>query len=144
MGQLTRAYNKSGTIRFDALREMRAKHPSILGELSWANVYERPDLQIAAITLKLRDDHKNFRETPDWIYFTDAAYNGGVAGVQRDRRACTLASWCDPNKWFGNVELTCTKSKRPLYGNRSACDINRHHVVDVMKRSEKYKYLWKK
>ena len=72
--------------------------------------------------------------------FSDAAYNGGIGGVNSERRACKISSQCDPAKWFNNVEYFCLKSKAPLYGKRSACDINRHHVRDVMLvRSAKYK-----
>lgn len=66
------------------------------------------------------------------LAFADAAYNGGIGGLNSERRACKLAPDCDPTKWFGNVELYCLKSKAALYGNRSACDINRHHVKDVL------------
>lgn len=142
MGQITRAWRTDGTLRFDALAEMRAKHPS-LRELSWVNVYDRPDLQLRAIVLKSRDDYNNLRVIKDPVErlsFADAAYNGGLGGVQSDRRACQVKAGCDPQKWFGHVEHTCTKSKRALYGNRSACDINRHHVRDVIRiRSNKYK-----
>ncbi len=76
------------------------------------------------------------------LAFADAAYNGGMNGVQSDRRACGLKQGCDPQQWFGNVESTCTKSRAALYGKRSACDINRQHVQAVMQlRSAKYRPL---
>lgn len=74
------------------------------------------------------------------LAFADAAYNGGMGGVQKERRACGLKTGCDPQQWFGHVEHVCLKSRRVLYGNRSACDINRHHVHDVINvRSVKYR-----
>lgn len=78
------------------------------------------------------------------LAFADAAYNGGQGGVDRERRACKISQGCDHREWFGNVEKYCLKSKTALYGNRSACDINRHHVKDVLKiRATKYqKYFW--
>lgn len=79
----------------------------------------------------------------DVLAFADAGYNGGNEGVTREQRACKLDSKCDPGKWFGNVELFCMKSKALLYGNRSACDINRQHVKDVLTiRAQKYKNIW--
>jgi membrane-bound lytic murein transglycosylase MltF len=122
---------------------MRAKHPKHLYELTWNNVYERPDLQIRALVLKMRDNYQAFapysHSSMDALAFADAAYNGGVGGVNKERRACKLSSTCDPSKWFGNVELFCMKSTTVLYGARSACDINRHHVQDVLlKRSARY------
>jgi hypothetical protein len=143
LGQLTRAYRPDGSIRFDALAEMRQKHRLALGELSWHNIYDRPDLQIRAVVLKSRDNYKYYlpfsATTDDALAFGDAAYNGGIGGLNNERRACKLASSCDHTKWFGNVEKYCLKSKAALYGNRSACDINRHHVKDVLLiRSAKY------
>jgi membrane-bound lytic murein transglycosylase MltF len=74
------------------------------------------------------------------LAMTDAAYNGGIGGVLNERRACGLREGCDPNKWFGHVEKVCLKSTKPLYAGRSACDINRHHVHDVLHtRMPKYK-----
>jgi hypothetical protein len=142
LGQLTRAYRIDGTLRFDALAEMRTQHPA-LQELDWSNVYQRPDLQLRALVLKSRDNFQALRQVSDpWarLSFADAAYNGGLAGVQLERRACALKAGCDPQQWFGHVENVCLKGRVALYGGRSACDINRHHVVDVMTvRAEKYR-----
>lgn len=140
--QITRAYKQDGSIRFDALAELKNKHPA-LKEWSWSNVYTRPDLQIMAIVLKTRDDYKslfNINDPIERLKFTDSAYNGGLRGVTQDRRACGLRKDCDPQIWFGNVEHTCMKSRKPIYGNRTACFINREHTEMVFKiRSEKYK-----
>jgi len=147
LGQITRAFKADGTIRFDALSELKHKYPKELAELSWQVVYDRPDLQIRTLTLMMRDNYQYFNrhvKDPYHAYaFADAAYNGGAGGVDHERRACKLATWCDPNQWFDNVEKLCLKSKAALYGNRSACDINREHVRNVINtRSEKYaKYL---
>lgn len=144
-GQITRAYKTDGSIRFDALQEMKDKHP-VLREWSWGNVYIRPDLQLTAVVLKSHDDYKKLYMVKDPIarlHFTDAAYNGGIGGVNNERRACGLNKNCNPQLWFGNVEHTCLKSKKPLYSGRSACDINRHHVIDVFNvRAEKYKIFF--
>lgn len=78
------------------------------------------------------------------IAFGDAAYNGGRRGLDAERRACRLAKDCDHTRWFDNVERFCLKSPVALYGNRSACDINRHHVKDVVViRAPKYKEFFK-
>lgn len=142
MGQITRAYSTTGAIRFDALSEIRKLH-SELRELSWANVYTRPDLQLRAIVLKMRDNYQyydKYTDSTNAYMFADAAYNGGIGGVNNERRACKLSSKCNPDLWIGNVELFCLKSKAALYGQRSACDINRHHVEDVLvTRAPKYK-----
>lgn len=145
MGQLTKAFRKDGRLRFDTLTELSKKYSSELKELSWNNVYDRPDLQIRAIMLLSKNNHKQLyaiKEPFQRLAMTDAAYNGGLGGVFKDRRLCGLTKDCNPLIWFNHVEKTCSKSKKILYGNRNACDINRHHVKDVLKtRLEKYKPL---
>ena len=142
LGQITRAWNPNGKLRFDALQEMKDRHPA-LREWSWANVYNRPDLQLRAVVLKVRGDYQTLGSVKDAhqrLAFADAAYNGGMGGVQNERRACQIKTGCDPQQWWGNVEATCLKSRQPLYGVRSACDINREHVKSVLQiRSPKYK-----
>lgn len=144
LGQLTRAWRPDGSLRFDALQEMRDGHPA-LRDLSWQNIYQRPDLQMRAVVLKVRQDFAALHFIPDRserLLFADAAYNGGRGGVVKEIRACGIKSGCDHHRWFGHVELTCLKSRKPLYGGRSACDINRYHVRDVvLKRAPKYRGL---
>ena len=140
--QLTRTWRADGTERFDTLTELANRHRSELRELSWLNVKQRPDLQVRAGVLLIRQNYKALfmvkdREQRNWM--ADAAFNGGLGGLEKERRACGLAANCDPGIWFEHVERYCLKSKSPLYGNRSACDINRHHVFTVAKeRYSKY------
>jgi len=145
LGQITRAYNSSGQVRFDALAEIRDRH-SVLRELNWANVYTRPDLQIRAVVLKMKDNYQyyiRYTDSENSLAFADAAYNGGIGGLDNERRACKITINCNPAMWFDNVEKFCLKSKAALYGQRSACDINRFHVKDVLvTRSLKYKQFF--
>lgn len=142
--QITRAYDNTGRIRFDALEELRTKYRSELYELNWLNIYSRPDLQIRAGLLKMKENYDQFRaysyNDTEALAFADAAYNGGVSGVNKERRACVLTAGCDPSKWFGHTEKLCLKSKSALYGSRSACDINREHVQSVI-NVRPYKYM---
>lgn len=146
LGQITRTWRPDGTTRFDSLTEMRNKHPS-LREWSWQNVYQRPDLQIRAVVLMSKANWDALRfvtEPHERLTMANAAYNGGLGGVQSDRRACQIKPGCDPQKWWGHVEHTCTKSKAPLYGQRSACDINRMHSEHVVRKEmPKYERLFK-
>jgi hypothetical protein len=146
LGQLTRAYRQDGSIRFDALAEARRLDPRGLNELRWETVYQRADLQIRVIVLMSRHTWNRLKslvpQDEPRLAMADAAYNGGLGGLLDERRACALKAGCDPNLWFGHVEHTCQKSRKPLYGTRSACDINRHHVHDVLNvRMSKYKGL---
>lgn len=141
--QITKAFNTDGSIRFDSLTDIRRAHMAELKELSWQNVEVRPDLQLRILILINRDNHTSLNMITgplNRLAMTDAAYNGGLKGLQNDRMQCSLTQGCNPQYWFGNVEKTCSKSKKILYGNQSACDINRYHVNRVMNlSSSKYK-----
>lgn len=135
MGQITRAWAKGGSLRLDALADTRRLDPS-LAEWSWANVYTRPDLQLRAIVATGRDCDRRLSamvHSPQArLEMCDAAYNGGYGGMQHDRRACGQRAGCDPQRWFGNVEATCTKSSSAAPGyRRGPCAINREHVEMV-------------
>lgn len=134
LGQVTRAFNPDGSVRFDTLGEMAKRYKVELREAKWETIYQRPDIQLRIMILMLRDDYKKLYTVDDKenrMQMVDAAYNGGLGGVLKERRACGLSKNCNPNIWFNNVEKYCLKSKKVLYGTRSACDINRHHVEDV-------------
>lgn len=142
LGMLTRAFHPDGRTRFDALAELRERHPA-LRDLSWVNVYGRPELQLRALVLKSRDDFQTFgpvRSIVNRLVFQVAAYNRGVGGIQAERRLCQVTEGCDPQLWWGHVERTCTASRQPIYAGRSACDINRAHVQKVVEvRAPRYK-----
>jgi hypothetical protein len=132
--QVTRAYNKDGTIRFDSLSNMQRTYKQDLKEANWGIIYQRPDIQIRIGVLMVRDDYKklyNVSNEMNRLQMTDSSYNGGLKAVLDARRACGMALNCDPNIWFGNVEKYLNKSRKPIYGTRSPYDINTHHVEDV-------------
>lgn len=134
-GQITRAWRADGTLRFDALADVRRLDPG-LAEWNWDNVYRRPDLQLRAIVAMNRDCYRRIaqlvRDDQARLQMCDAAYNGGWAGMQAERRACGQKAGCDPQQWFGHVEHTCLKSKTAWQGyGQSACEINRGHVLAV-------------
>lgn len=146
LGQLTRVFNRNGTVRWDMLRTLRLRHPKELKELTWNNIYKRPDLQIKALVLLWRDDYeylsKSIRNKKEIQWFVDSAYNGGFKWLNRERIMCKFTKGCDPDLWFNNVEkMKSRRARRKLYGTRTAWDINRHHVRDVRLRSKKYKKL---
>lgn len=135
LGQLTRAFRADGSTRFDALSELVAAHPKELAGLSWQNRYD-PTLQLRALVLKDKQGCNLVRDakTPsDQLAMCFAAYNGGIGGLNSDRRSCAGTKGCDPGKWFGNVEHTSLKAKTavPGYG-KSFFAINRGYVQNIM------------
>jgi hypothetical protein len=142
MPQITRTWRADGSLRFDALAEIKALHPE-LAALNWANVYQLPNLQLLTVVLKNRDNWAAFagvRDPGQRLIFSTLAYNRGVGGVRSEMRACALTPGCDPQRWTGHVERTCTASRQPLYGVRSACDISRGYPEDVIeRRAPKYR-----
>lgn len=141
--QLTRAYREDGSVRFDTIKNLRDDYKLELKELGWDNVKDRHDLQMRAGILLIKQNYKalyNVENEEARLHMTDAAHNSGVGNTQKERRACGLASDCDPGLWIGNVENYCQRSKKAIYAGRSACDITRHHVRDVFfTRLPKYK-----
>lgn len=146
MGQITRAYAADGSVRMDAMAGVRHLDPS-LSDLSWSNVYTRPDLQLRAMVAMDHDCDRRLRsmvrDPLERVRMCDAAYNGGFAGMQSERRACGQRAGCDPQRWFSHVSEVCLKSKVRWKGyGRSACEINRGHVLDVtVVRAPKYRPL---
>lgn len=145
LGQFTRAWGGDGRLRFDALAEVRALAPVDLQELSWDNVYQRADLGLRAVLVKLHDCDTRLQRLGRFgadvrVAFCDAAYNGGAGGLQSDRKLCALKPGCNPGQWFGHVEHTSGKSRAKWQGyGQSAFDINREHVrMAVLVRRPKY------
>lgn len=142
-GQITRKFNKDGSVKADYLAATKRLDPS-LSEWSWDNVYKRPDLALRAIVVMTKDCHRRMskliRDKKELVNFCDSEYNGGPL-VQQERRSCGQRPGCDPQKWFGNVERICLRSKvkRKGYG-ASACDINREHVQMVV-NVRRHKYI---
>lgn len=142
LSMITRTWNKDGSQRFDTLADLRRAHMQELKELSWSNVYQRPDLQIRSMIILTRTNYKalyQMKDTYQRLAATDSAYNGGLGGVKKQRQICGLKANCDPQIWFDHLEKIVVKSTKPLYAGRSADIINKHHVQDVLKiRMPKY------
>lgn len=149
LGQVTRAWRSNGVKRLDTLAYLKKRYPVQLKDLNWNNILDRPDLQMRASLLLHMSNYKNLiKIIPndfERLAFADSAYNGGMKYIYRDRKKCGLMKDCDPDKWFGNVENINSRGTRILYGNRTANDINRYHVNDVLiSRMSKYMIFYLK
>lgn len=147
--QITRAYDKKGKLRFDNVAILNKKYRD-LKEMTWDNIYKRPDLQVRSMVYLFKEGFDKLFIVKDKFERTamsDAAYNGGYGHVNRERIACGVLKKCDPQKWFGNVaNIKTVKSQKKIsiYGNKSAWDINREHVTNTLKvRLAKYEAYYK-
>lgn len=146
VSQITVAYNPDGTVRMDALGDLKNRYKAELKDLNWGNILERPDLQVRAMVLLTKGNYNQFlpvKSEIDRIRMADSAYNGGVKAVKDARMVCGLSKDCDPQIWLGNTERYIKKSTKAIYAGRSPLDINLHHVKDVtITRRGKYEALY--
>ena len=146
--QITRTFRRDGRVKSDNLRSLKRKYPKELKGLNWDNIKDKPNLQLKAGLLLWKDIWLRLPKKLPLkvrIAFADSIFNGGYL-LYRERRICKLRKGCDPDKWFNNVEdIKDLRNSKKLYGNRTAYDINRHHVRDVLKvRLKKYIKLYRK
>lgn len=136
LGQLT------VTSRFNAFEEVK-KLDSRLKDWKWEDRFNA-EKQMISIVVMLRRNYKIFKSAEnelDQYAFALASYNGGIGGIQSDQRICKNTKGCNPNLWFGNVELTSLKKKTAVNGySQSFFQINRKYPVNILfNRRFKYK-----
>jgi len=125
------------TKRFDALAELRRANPTALAGWDWASptLYD-PARQLRGLALLDMQGWRVLAGVPDddRLAMMLAAYNGGMGGLQSDRRACAGTPGCDPTRWWGNVEHTSLKAKTAVKGyGKSFFQINREYPVDILR-----------
>lgn len=136
LGQLT------VTPKFNNFMEAKKLHPS-LRDWTWDNRYDAK-YQIRTMVLMDKFNHGKLgwaHNEHERMAMAFGAYNGGLGGVLSDRTVCRATAGCDPTKWFGHIEHTSKKAKKPVKGyGKSFFEINREYVRNVMiHRRERYK-----
>lgn len=141
----TKTWKKDGSVRFDTLTRLAKTYPNELKGLNWTTVKQRPDLQIRGLLLLMNETYSKLPTVSDVEArhaMTVSAYNSGHGRLTRDRMTCKLKKGCNPNLWFGNVEMVKAPgyaTSKGLY-SRTPWQINREHVKEVINiRSPKYK-----
>lgn len=104
------------------------------------------EMQLRALVAYDRNLYRQIRfgaTERDKLAFTFSAYNGGLGGLLKDRRMCAAIKGCDPEQWFGHIELHSFRAKTATKGyGKSFFEINREYVKNILDvRSLKYRDL---
>lgn len=142
IGQFTVAFNKDGTVRFDALEETKRLDPSLAG-WNWkdcSNLF----YQSRGVVLKLKSQQRDcfaiMNSAEDALKCNAAKYNGGGGSVATRVRLCRATPGCNPTIWDGNLDKQCPQSKTKVQGyGESFCEINSKYPGRVFARMVKYK-----
>lgn len=125
------------TNKFNTFEELKAKYPD-MKSWKWEDRYN-PEYQLRGL---IHMDKKVFDyfKVGDKMQFALSAYNRGLGNLLQDRKFCAQLPDCDPDKWWGNVEI---HSHRPImklkgYG-LSGHEINRDYVRNIEVRRVKYR-----
>lgn len=140
LGQFTVAYNADGSVRFNALEETRALHPTLRG-WTMADCYNA-QFQLRAVVLKLQQNERSciplMANKAESLNCAAAKYNGGSGSITRRVRACRMTKDCDPRIWQ-NLAQFCPQSKQKAEGyGESFCEINSKYPGRVTTRMVKY------
>lgn len=138
LGQLTK------TARFDNFAEARKLHPT-LRDWQWQDRYDAAR-QLRTMLLM---DRGNYRRLPfvenarERLAMALAGYNGGMGGLLSDRRVCASVPGCNPDIWFGHVELHSLKAKRAAKGyGKSFFEINREYPRNIFGFRRQHYAAW--
>lgn len=134
------------TNRFNNFEEIKKKN-SNLRDWRFDQRFDAKRQIIALFTLNnICFNQVKFAEPGDDRYaMMFSCYNGGFGHIIKDRQLCIQKKGCNPNKWFGHVELDSVKSKVRKQGyGKSFFEINRDYPKDIMfSRNKKYKPMLK-
>lgn len=141
IGQFTKAYNKDGTIRFDALEETKKLDKSLAG-WSWADCYNLT-YQARGIVLKLKSQHRDcalvMANSDEALKCNAAKYNGGAGSVSKRIRSCRVTAGCNPKIWEDNLAKQCPQSNVRVEGyGESFCEINSKYPGRVFVRMKPF------
>lgn len=134
LGQITVAFNKDGSERFNVWKDLTRIDPVLKQKWTWENRFDAT-LQLRATILKSKASFDAVRfktaNPEEHMAFGLVTYNGGSVLV--DRRLCIDIKGCDPSRWYGNVELYSKKSKIAQKGyGQSFFVISRTYPKNIM------------
>lgn len=135
LGQMTKAWRKSGQIRFDKFKEATQKYKE-LRDWEWK---DRWDVN-KQIMFVFKEDYmlfKRFENYSDDLLTKYAlmlsAYNGGITLLLREINMCKSSSSCNHRLWFCNIATKAARSTKKYKGyGKSFFDINREYPLHIM------------
>ncbi len=139
--QITIAYNKDGTVRFDKFKEAKRRYKELQG-WEWKDRFN-VKMNFTFIVL---EDKRNFLIMK--AYFSNdinrwaasmIAYNAGSDTVWNRRALCKTTEGCNYKVWFGGLDTVKTKGEdKLLYGRPLWQARNEYPYKIIFKRSPKY------
>ena len=140
-GQFTKAYNKDGSIRFDALTEAKQLDPSLAG-WTWKDC-SNAKYQLRAVVLKTKSNYRDcsvlMGDPEEALNCVSARYNGGAGSVNTRIRKCRATPGCNPKVWKDNLERQCPQSNTKVKGyGESFCQINSKYPGRLRDRMPKF------
>lgn len=146
LGQFTIAYTADGSTRFDALTETKRLDPS-LKDWDWRDCYNA-QYQMRAVVLKLKVNNRNcmalMRNNREVKACSSASYNSGYGGVGKRIRTCRMEKGCEPDLWFGNLELQCAATVKVAGYGESFCQISSKYPGRVESGQYLFQQFWPK
>lgn len=136
LGQFTISYRADGSQRFDALAELTKAYPSELKGVGWDSYVKSAEIQLRVLVIKTMQTYNLIQDTAsesDHLAMAYAGYNGGVGGINSDRKTCRATEGCDSSKWWGHVEKTSLKARTAIPGyGKPFFEINREYARNIV------------
>jgi len=145
LGQITQAFRKDGSVRFDNFMEAKKRYKEYLGGWQWEDRFN-PKYQFtySILTDKHNFNVLSFLDNPKerWAG-TLVCYNAGCGTVLNRKALCRTTEGCDESKWFGGLDSVHLKSEEGLLYNKPLWIARNNYPTSVFDRSIKYEKLFK-
>lgn len=134
LGQITKAWNSKGELRFDKFKELTRAYKELKG-WEWKDRFDTKK-QIMAVVLEDKRLWNLFSKYDDVLTrkaLMYSAYNGGTTLLYREIELCRKDPLCDEKIWFCNIADKAARSTTPVKGYKdSFWSINRKYPIQIM------------
>ncbi len=141
LAQITIAFNKDGSERFNNFLEAQKKYKE-LSEWKWENRFSITS-QLIYLILECRNTYSKlapcFSSEIQIFAASFVTYNAGLGTVLKRRALCKTSSDCNSDKWFGGLDsVHLTNEEVLLYGQQLYKRRNDYPANIILQRSKKY------